>query len=629
MTLESSDAMSAATAPRPSPRTPWSPSSAHMMASTNRSTRPARTPGSTGRRTPSAADKMLSPSKNAPPTSSPNYFEYISDPDLNPPNSNAGLYAKMNWHLPSGDGPKTSESSGFQPLETQQRYENFRRESEGKTFNLSLAGLGYSSAGAENQSPVSPEGRPGIMRSNTSRSQLSPRTADGREQTVSPIDAMELDPPSASSRVPSRSVEDESLVNLRRTDSPIHESQTDLTNLPRHHLSRLDERHPRHSLPHNRVDPLSAPIQRSETEPVPSLKTDGPTFITSQDFEGILRNLDSLKILLLDLRVSHQYARSRIAGAINICIPTTLLKRASYNVQRLSASFSKQTDRDTFDQWRETNVIAVYDTSASQMSDAVSCVNILKKFTQEDWHGATFIIRGGYNSFLKTYPNYIDHRPADELDGSSKGLCLDPPAAAPVAGGCQMPIDKNAANPFFGTIRQNMDLVGGVGQVPVQVPFKLKTTPQSKIPGWLRKASEVLNEGKLVSDSFLKIEKDEQSRMRTALTADVSYGTPNPLAPPKIQVAGIEKGMKNRYKDILPFDHTRVRLQSIPDGECDYVNASHVQARGSRKKYIASQAPVPSTFQVSLFSQMIKTCGANFFYRISGELHGNRISESS
>lgn len=35
--------------------------------------------------------------------------------------------------------------------------------------------------------------------------------------------------------------------------------------------------------------------------------------------------------------------------------------------------------------------------------------------------------------------------------------------------------------------------------------------------------------------------------------------------------------LKNRFADILPFDHTRVILSSSPRD--DYINASHVQVR--------------------------------------------------
>jgi hypothetical protein len=34
-------------------------------------------------------------------------------------------------------------------------------------------------------------------------------------------------------------------------------------------------------------------------------------------------------------------------------------------------------------------------------------------------------------------------------------------AVAPVVGGCALPESSSAVNPFFGNIRQNMDLLGG------------------------------------------------------------------------------------------------------------------------------------------------------------------------
>ena len=168
----------------------------------------------------------------------------------------------------------------------------------------------------------------------------------------------------------------------------------------------------------------------------------------------------------------------------------------------------------------------------------------------------------------------------------------------PVAGGCPMPSTKTAANPFFGNIRQNMDLIGGVGQVPIERPSVLSEKHISELPAWLREAAEVNNNGKLVADRFLKIEQDEQDRMQKALSANVSYGSPSSNISQCVQIAGIEKGTKNRYKDMLPYDHARVRLQNVPSGGCDYVNASHVKAKWSHRNYIASQAPVPTTFEV-------------------------------
>ncbi|XP_065066990.1 uncharacterized protein LOC135692673 [Rhopilema esculentum] len=53
---------------------------------------------------------------------------------------------------------------------------------------------------------------------------------------------------------------------------------------------------------------------------------------------------------------------------------------------------------------------------------------------------------------------------------------------------------------------------------------------------------------------------------------------------------------KNRYKDILPFDHTRVILKRNGSEEgSDYINASYIKSPDGKKGYIASQGPMPST----------------------------------
>ncbi|KAL9098535.1 MAG: hypothetical protein Q9163_005826 [Psora crenata] len=375
-------------------------------------------------------------------------------------------------------------------------------------------------------------------------------------------------------------------------------SSPDLSKISRDQLSQVDERHPRYSLPQNRADPAVHDVGRASTLPC-SLSTSGPTFILPQDFVEVLKGHLHQDLLLLDLRIFAQYSKSRITGALNLCIPTTLLKRSSYDVQRLSETFSnRKNDKAKFDSWKSTRIIVAYDGASWGLPDATSCINILKKFRNGEWQGAAYILKGGFNSFAKMYPEQLDRRSVQEMDGSSaKKLSIDPPAATPVAGGCAMPATRTAANPFFGTIRQNMDLIDGVGQIPITLPSNFDQASLAKVPEWLKIATLPTDGGKTVADRFLAIEKAEQQRMQKALSVNVSWGTPNPLSPNNVQVAGIEKGSKNRYKDILPFDHSRVRLQDVPSGGCDYVNASHVRARRSKKHYIACQAPVPATFQ--------------------------------
>ncbi|KAG8439970.1 hypothetical protein GDO86_005948 [Hymenochirus boettgeri] len=57
-----------------------------------------------------------------------------------------------------------------------------------------------------------------------------------------------------------------------------------------------------------------------------------------------------------------------------------------------------------------------------------------------------------------------------------------------------------------------------------------------------------------------------------------------------------ENVKKNRYKDILPFDHTRVRLAlKFPSHESDYINANFIKGVNGPKAYIATQGPLANT----------------------------------
>ncbi|XP_042367545.1 tyrosine-protein phosphatase non-receptor type 12 isoform X3 [Plectropomus leopardus] len=57
-----------------------------------------------------------------------------------------------------------------------------------------------------------------------------------------------------------------------------------------------------------------------------------------------------------------------------------------------------------------------------------------------------------------------------------------------------------------------------------------------------------------------------------------------------------ENVKKNRYKDILPFDHTRVKLTlKTSNQDTDYVNANFIKGMDGPEAYIATQGPLPNT----------------------------------
>ncbi|POS86607.1 hypothetical protein EPUL_001633 [Erysiphe pulchra] len=340
--------------------------------------------------------------------------------------------------------------------------------------------------------------------------------------------------------------------------------------------------------------------------------------------QELIEKIPDSSFLLLDLRVFPQYSQSRIKGALNLCIPTTLLKRPSFNLQKLSDTFTNEEEKEKFSQWPTTEYIIMYDASSTQKKDSGPALNTLKKFSIEGWKGTSYILQGGFKEFSKICPSLIDCRPFNEIQSSKINLSLGTaaPAVAPVAGGCLMPLTKNAANPFFSNIRQNQDLIGGVGQMDIKIPSQITTECMKRIPKWLSGIAEKEDHGKRVSHKYLRIEQEELATMTKALSSKVCYGTPS-VESKSIRLAGIEKGSKNRYNNIWPYEHSRVKLLSRPDGACDYVNASHIKASRSNKRYIASQGPLPATFED--FWSVIWEQGVQVIVMLTAEKEGGQL----
>lgn len=245
----------------------------------------------------------------------------------------------------------------------------------------------------------------------------------------------------------------------------------------------------------------------------------------------------------------------------------------------------------------------VYDFATADAKDAPPLWNVINKFKTEGWGGEGLILQNGFKGFSGKFPKLI-RRPQAQKAGSPpkrrSPMSIDLQSVAPVVGGCALPESSSAANPFFGNIRQNMDLLGGVGQVPLKLPSGLTEAKRQKLPAWLGEASNSKDQGRIVSGKFLDLEKRELERMKQALTYEGTSASAGGVSK-KYRVAGIEKGTKNRYNDIYPFEHSRVHLEGIPFGECDYVNANFIQSELINRRYIATQAPVPDTFGVSTF----------------------------
>jgi hypothetical protein len=541
---------------------------------------------------------------SGPRTPSPNYFGLAVNANADVFSSSAALHIGGNWSPPSSNVRSTAAASPRAiPVDQNPEFEQFRRQSE----NSRGFALGSFDFGSSHASLPAPKGSvfgfskpPPSPQSMTLPENPNEQATDRKEERV---------PGPEKPRSPKRLLSTESTIVY---DRPRRNSPASF--LDQENYGRTDEiaefaenRNSRQSMPPKQsMHTLSLSHHRAETLPanvVDDSSKEGPSMVTPQHVVNILESAVE-EVLLLDLRVSTQYAKARIAGALSLCIPTTLLKRASFNVQKLAETFKDEDQRQKFESWRNSKHIIVYDSNSAQLHDAITCVNTLKKFSSEGWTGGSYIIRGGFQEFADKFPNRITQGSIQSSNSKTSSLRIEGlPSAVPVIGGCPMPATQNAANPFFGNIRQNMDLIGGVGQMPIKQPTSMTQSLEEELPTWLQQAANEKNKGKLVSDKFLNIEKQEQKRMQEALSGKVIYGTPStgPNPAKSISIAGIEKGSKNRYNSIWPYEHTRVKLQGVNAGGCDYVNANHIQSSFSNKRYIATQGPLPATFNVSHF----------------------------
>ncbi|KAL2295444.1 hypothetical protein Nmel_017857 [Mimus melanotis] len=93
------------------------------------------------------------------------------------------------------------------------------------------------------------------------------------------------------------------------------------------------------------------------------------------------------------------------------------------------------------------------------------------------------------------------------------------------------------------------------------------------------------------AEEFLKLK-----RQSTKYKSDKIYPTSASEQPENVK--------KNRYKDILPFDHSRVDLSLITsDTDSHYINANFIKGVYGPRAYIATQGPLPTT--VTDFWRMI------------------------
>ncbi|GAA5945089.1 hypothetical protein JCM3775_000905 [Rhodotorula graminis] len=185
---------------------------------------------------------------------------------------------------------------------------------------------------------------------------------------------------------------------------------------------------------------------------------------------------------------------------------------------------------------------------------------------------------------------------------------------------------RTSANPFFDNIRQNSEALSLEGSLAHLTPVELPNVPPAvagALPSYLQALLRLspMSRADRLARQFYELEVAERERLegmfrfhaqQTALEAGEAgsgqKGGAQGGAAAKSDSdgehwakfgisAGVELGHLNRFKNIFPYEHSRVRLKEHSPSATDYVNASHLFLRGSTKRFIASQGPLPTTFR--------------------------------
>ncbi|KAJ3934985.1 MAG: hypothetical protein NXY57DRAFT_889003 [Lentinula lateritia] len=472
------------------------------------------------------------------------------------------------------------------------------------------------------------------------------------------------------------------------------------------------------------LSPIKSKLPLSTTNSKPS------SSFSSVEPVQLLPFINNPSALIIDIRPHAAYSSARIPTALSLSVPSTLLKRPLFSLDRLGAMLPSSSARARFAEWPKFTTIVVYDVDSIGspfLPEGNNILGLLRKFSNDAAYNgsALFWLKGGFQRVWRERRDLVDFRPPEpepEDDANDSGSLktnhlppkafgsgtttrssLDqssprkrPPSAMSLRANAPLMSEKTSGtssvpfNPFFDTIRQNFELTQGITErIPLRLPKRVRKRIDELPFEWLReisRRSDVKPDDSFTSDSdespsstsenksiatnhpspessgkllppgihyehegmeslaiqFYRIELAEQRRLMGVMkhhsaesgvvssqtqahrkdiveSAD-SSGDSKTVFPYSI-TAGVEKGAKNRYRHIWPFEHARVRLHarrhspsrksaqsanssqshassqpSASTDHDDYVNASYVQPLCTTRRYIATQGPLEATF---------------------------------
>lgn len=129
-------------------------------------------------------------------------------------------------------------------------------------------------------------------------------------------------------------------------------------------------------------------------------------------------------ILLLDIRTHTAFFECRFKSSVNICVPSTLLRRPNYGVDRISEGLMPL-ERVEFEKWSSVENIIVLDSDSMGLKEGGGVSSLLAKFST-GFEGTLGYVKGGFKALkaeaklnASSSRELLQYGEGDSIDGSN------------------------------------------------------------------------------------------------------------------------------------------------------------------------------------------------------------------
>lgn len=352
--------------------------------------------------------------------------------------------------------------------------------------------------------------------------------------------------------------------------------------------------------------------------------------MSTKDLADILAGPDSQNVLLIDVRPVVPSSDRRIKDAVSLSVPSTLLKRLSFGLDRIIELMGTDI-KQRLGTMEQKKYVVLYDESTIDLKNCGANAlyhTIVKMDASGRCGNHLYYLQGGFARFNLDFEKLTEQPPDDSMDvdtssssSSSSGGCYLSAhnAASPATPFSLRPVLTSLrASPTWSRVPPGSS-VAAVDNTSLRIS-EVVLDMREQLPNSLRQVVDETLEGRNpIAEKFSKLQNDEQARLTQAYFRDMGnssgnssqssarvlntpYSNSTKVSPCLSPLASSDDSFeyvlytgsdqsKNRYSNICPYDHTRVMV-----GRDGYINASYIRTSVSKLRYIATQAPVPNSF---------------------------------